>query len=141
MGVTVSGRVVSDGDTGVAGLRVIVRDELSIYPSDLATATTDGGGNYSASIPDDPLANDGLAVSQKVGVHICAAKGPRQLAYSSYDVTGGTVQAGTMTLRAADVSGWAVSLPGTTNALPDARETRCGCSSTTNLRGSTSRTS
>jgi phosphatidylserine/phosphatidylglycerophosphate/cardiolipin synthase-like enzyme len=118
MSATLSGRVVSDGGAGVAGLRVVVRDETACIPSDVTTTTTDQGGNYSAAVPDDPLSLDGLGSVRKIGVHIYAAKGPRQLNHATYDVTGSTVQATTVTLRAADVSGWAVSLPGTTNALP-----------------------
>ena len=118
MSATLSGRVVGDGGAGVSGLQVVIRDETALCPSDLQTTTTDGSGNYSATVPDDPLSQDGLGSVRKVGVHIYPPKGPRQLSYVSYDVTGSTVQATDVTLRAADVSGWAVSLPGTTNALP-----------------------
>ncbi len=118
MSATLSGRVVGDGGAGVSGLQVVIRDETALCPSDLQTTTTDGSGNYSATVPDDPLSQDGLGSVRKVGVHIYPPKGPRQLSYASYDVTGSTVQATDVTLRAADVSGWAVSLPGTTNALP-----------------------
>lgn len=118
MSATLSGRVVGDGGAGIAGLRVVVRDETACIPSDVTTTTTDQSGNYSATIPADPLSQDGLGSVPKIGVHIYAATGPRQLNYASYDVTGSTVQATTVTLRASDVTGWAVSLPGTTNALP-----------------------
>jgi phosphatidylserine/phosphatidylglycerophosphate/cardiolipin synthase-like enzyme len=118
MSATLSGRVVGDGGAGIAGLRIVIRDETACFPFDVATTTTDESGNYSATVPDDPLAQDGLGSVRKVGVHLYAAKGPRQLNYASYEVTGPTVQATTVTLRPADVTGWAVSLPGTTNALP-----------------------
>jgi phosphatidylserine/phosphatidylglycerophosphate/cardiolipin synthase-like enzyme len=125
MSATLSGRVVTDGGAGIPGLRVVVRDESALIESNITTTTTDGSGNYSASIPDDPFAQDwdlqsqtALGPIRSVGVHIYAAKGPRQLNYSSYHVTSPTTPAKDVTLRSADVTGWAVSLPGTTNALP-----------------------
>jgi phosphatidylserine/phosphatidylglycerophosphate/cardiolipin synthase-like enzyme len=118
MSATLSGRVVGDGGTGIAGLRVVVRDETACVPSDLVTTTTDGSGNYSATVPDDPLAQDDLGSTRKVGVRIYPAKGSRELNYASVEITGATVQAAEVSLRAADLTGWAVSLPGTTNALP-----------------------
>ena len=75
MSATLTGRVVGDGGTGIAGLRVVIRDETACVPSDLVTTTTDGSGNYSAIVPDDPLAQDDLGSTRKVGVRIYPAKG------------------------------------------------------------------
>jgi phosphatidylserine/phosphatidylglycerophosphate/cardiolipin synthase-like enzyme len=118
LSTSVTGRVLGDGGTGISGLPVRVRSEGELISSDLGEATTDGSGNYTVSIPEDPFAGEGLG-PRKLGVYVYAAKGPRQLSYASYDDgTGPSVTANDVTLRQVDVQGWAVSLPGTTNALP-----------------------
>jgi phosphatidylserine/phosphatidylglycerophosphate/cardiolipin synthase-like enzyme len=121
-GQVVLGAADSGSQTSVADLRVVVRNESESYPAILGTATTDGNGNYTVAIPADTLAGDftgSSALARKMGVYIYPPTGPRQLSYQSVDdQEGDTLTVNTVTLRAADISGWAVSLPGTTNALP-----------------------
>ncbi|HEY6313624.1 MAG TPA: phospholipase D-like domain-containing protein [Streptosporangiaceae bacterium] len=127
MSTSVTGQVVLDTGSGgsgtqasVAGLQVVVRNESEIYPSILGQpTTTDSDGNYTVTIPDDPLTADMPGSVRKVGVYIYRAQGSRQLSYTSVDAPADdTVTVDTVTLRAADINGWAVTLPGTTNALP-----------------------
>jgi phosphatidylserine/phosphatidylglycerophosphate/cardiolipin synthase-like enzyme len=129
MSTSVTGQVVLDtasGNSGtqasVSGLQVVVRDDSALFSGVVGKGTTDSDGNYSVSISADPLAGElaGLGTSaRKLGIYIYPAKGPRQLSYVSVnDTADATLQADPVTLRSADISGWAVSLPGTTNALP-----------------------
>jgi hypothetical protein len=118
MSTSVIGRVVEDGGTGIAGLQVVVRRESELITGQLGTATTDEGGNFTVAIPEDPFAGEPFP-PRKLGVHILARKGPRELSHVLYDDTNDpTLETTNVTLRPADVTGWAVSLPGTTNALP-----------------------
>jgi phosphatidylserine/phosphatidylglycerophosphate/cardiolipin synthase-like enzyme len=119
MSTSVTGRVVDDSGNGIPGLQVTVRGESEIFTSQLGTtATTDSSGNYTVTIPEDPFAGSSSS-PRKVGVHIFTVKGTRELSHASYDdPSTGSLSATQVTLRAADVTGWAVSLPGSTNALP-----------------------
>lgn len=127
MSTSLTGQVVlaaadSGSQASVAGLRVVVHNESESYPAILGNATTDSNGNYTVAIPADSLASDFTgppALARKMGVYIYPPTGPRQLSYQSVDdQEGDTLTVDTVTLRAADISGWAVSLPGTTNFLP-----------------------
>lgn len=136
MSTSVNGQVVLDtasagsgtqsGNSGVpasvSGLQVVVRNETGFLPNIVGNGTTDSDGNYNVSISADPLGGELTEIgtsARKLGIYIYPAKGPRQLSYVSInDTADAALQADPVTLRSADISGWAVSLPGTTNALP-----------------------
>jgi phosphatidylserine/phosphatidylglycerophosphate/cardiolipin synthase-like enzyme len=117
-----TGTSASGTQASVVGLQVVVRDESALFPGVVGKGTTDSDGNYAVSITADPLGGvlSSFGTSaRKLGIYIYPAKGPRQLSYVSMnDTADATLQADPVTLQPGDISGWAVSLPGTTNALP-----------------------
>lgn len=127
MSTSVTGRVVDESGNGIAGLAVVVSDQSALFSSDLNNALTDGTGAYTVPIAADlfpELGTRQLGISVRTGVYKNAASGPKvpvgRVLYSSTspDGTGDVLTIGDITLRQADVTGWPVSLPGTTNALP-----------------------
>ena len=127
MSTSVTGRVVDESGNGIAGLAVVVRDESALFSSDIGNAATGANGSYTVTIEADLFPEYGprqLGVYVRTGVYKNPPTGPKvpvgRLLYSrsSADSTGPALTLADITLRSADVQGWPVSLPGTTNALP-----------------------
>jgi phosphatidylserine/phosphatidylglycerophosphate/cardiolipin synthase-like enzyme len=125
---SVTGRVIDGSGNGIAGLAVVVRSESDLFPGDLGNAATAAGGTYTVPIAADRMTDvfgtRQLGVYVHTGVYKQPATGPKvpagRILYShAYpDGTGDTLTVPDITLSTADVQGWPVSLPGTTNALP-----------------------
>lgn len=119
--------MADDSGNGIAGLVVVVRVESEVFPSDLGNALTDASGAYTVPIPADRMTDvfgsRQLGVYIRTGIYKQPPSGPkvpagRILHSQTYpDEIGGTLTVQDVTLRSADIRGWAVSLPGTTNAL------------------------
>lgn len=128
MSTSVTGRVIDESGNGIAGLVVVVRTESDLFPSDLGNAATDSSGSYTVTIPIDHMTDvfgtRQLGVYVRTGVYKQPATGPKipagRVLYShTYpDDSGDTLTIQDITLHTADIKGWVVSLPGTTNALP-----------------------
>ena len=127
MSTSVTGRVVDESGNGIAGLAVVVSDQSALFSSDLNNALTDETGAYTVPIAADlfpELGTRQLGISVRTGVYKNPTSGPKvpvgRVLYSSTspDGAGDVLTVGDITLRQADVTGWPVSLPGTTNALP-----------------------
>ena len=123
MSTVVVGRVVDESQHGVSGLAVTIRCESDLFPSDLATGSTDGNGDFSVTIGVDHMTDvfgtRTLGVYVRTGVLVNGVPKGRLLYSDSFpDDPGSTLTVPPIALRAADVRGWPVSLPGTTNALP-----------------------
>jgi phosphatidylserine/phosphatidylglycerophosphate/cardiolipin synthase-like enzyme len=125
---SVTGRVIDGSGNGIAGLVVVVRSESDLFPSDLGNAPTVGDGTYTVPIAADRMTD--VFGTRQVGVYVRTAvykqpaTGPkvpvgRILYFRAYpDEAGDTLTVEDIHLSTADVGGWPVSLPGTTNALP-----------------------
>jgi phosphatidylserine/phosphatidylglycerophosphate/cardiolipin synthase-like enzyme len=123
MSTSVSGKVVNQSQQGIDGLVVVVRHESGLFPSDLGKDTTKGGGNYTVTISPDHLSD--VFGSRELGLYVRTGVLANDKPYGRVlhtqtlsDGAGDTVTVQDITLRAEDVTGWPVSLPGTTNALP-----------------------
>jgi phosphatidylserine/phosphatidylglycerophosphate/cardiolipin synthase-like enzyme len=124
---SVTGRVIDESGNGIGGLVVVVRDESALITSDLGNMqTASGTGTYTIPIeadvfPELGVRQFGLYVRTGVYKNLPGKKVPAgRVLYSSTpsDVTGDVLTLPDITLRQVDVTGWPVSLPGTTNALP-----------------------
>jgi phosphatidylserine/phosphatidylglycerophosphate/cardiolipin synthase-like enzyme len=125
---SVTGRVIDESGNGIGGLVVVVRDESALISSDLGNVqTADGTGAYTIPIEADLFPELGVrqfGLYVRTGVYKNLPSGDRipagRVLYSSTpsDVTGNVLTIPDITLRQVDVTGWPVSLPGTTNALP-----------------------
>jgi hypothetical protein len=118
MSTSVTGRVVDDSSKGIQGLQVLIKDESALFGStNLATSTTDQNGVYTAPVAADRMTD--VFSTRQIGVHIRTSGGVRELYSHTYpDDPGATLTIPDISLRTVDVAGWAVSLPGTKNALP-----------------------
>jgi phosphatidylserine/phosphatidylglycerophosphate/cardiolipin synthase-like enzyme len=121
---SVTGRVVNESSAGITGLVVVVRDETVLFPSDLGHATTDGNGTYTIPVTADFGAEEwgprDLTLYVRTGVLVKDVPMGRVLYSKAYpdSGTGDTLTVPDISLKAADVTGWPVSLPGLGNALP-----------------------
>ena len=128
MSTSVTGKVVDETGAGIGGLVVVVTDVSALFSSDLGNAPTDGTtGVYTVPIGADltpELGTRQFAITVRTGVYKNPPSGPKvpvgRVLYSTTvpDNSGATLSVATVTLHQADIKGWPVSLPGTTNALP-----------------------
>jgi phosphatidylserine/phosphatidylglycerophosphate/cardiolipin synthase-like enzyme len=125
---SVTGNVIYDSGGGIAGLVVIVRDESRLFSRDLGNAVTaDTTGAYTVSIEADLFPEVGvrqLGIYVRTGVYKNLPSGKKVPAgrllgsTTTADTAGDVLTVEDIKLRQVDVTGWPVSLPGTTNALP-----------------------
>lgn len=126
MSTSVTGRVVDESGAGITGLAVVVSDESACFPDDLGFIDTDASGTYTVPIGTDAMSDFGtrtLGVTVRTGAYKNPPSGPKvpvgRVLYTQTlaDGTDDVLTVADITLRTADVQGWPVSLPGTTNAL------------------------
>ncbi len=123
MSTSVTGQVVDETKAGIAGLVVVVRDETVLFPSTLGHATTDGSGTYTVAVSADAGALEwgsrSLTVYVRTGVLVNDVPMGRILYTKTYPDDGGgdTLTVPAIPLKAADVTGWPVTLPGLGGAL------------------------
>jgi phosphatidylserine/phosphatidylglycerophosphate/cardiolipin synthase-like enzyme len=117
---SVTGKVVDvdNPSNGFSGLPVVVRDTSAIVASQLGTTTTGSDGSFTVTIAADSFSGTELGPRQ-LEVSIRTAVVGRLLYLQTYpDSDSDTTTIDTVSLKQADVTGWAVTLPGTSNALP-----------------------
>ncbi len=116
MSTSVTGRLVDGTSTGIANLRVAVRDDSSAFDIELGHDTSDGSGNFTITIPDDTQEVD-TGQARSLGVYVTTQAG-REVSTAHHDDSSGTTLAlGDINIRTADASGWTVTLLGSTAAL------------------------
>ena len=117
MSTSVSGTVLDEHGSGIPGLSVIVRDTSALITRPLGSSTTGGSGLFSVSIGTDPHNEQYGGRQLEVSVHTGTVQ---RVVHTQMvaDASGATTDLGQITLNQKDIHGWAVSLPGTTNALP-----------------------
>ena len=116
---SVIGKVVDvDNPTnGFSGLPVVVRDTSAIVASQLGATTTGSDGSFTITIAADSFSGTELGPRQ-LEVSVRTALVGRLLYLQTYpDSDSDTTTVDTISLKPADVTGWAVTLPGTSNAL------------------------
>jgi phosphatidylserine/phosphatidylglycerophosphate/cardiolipin synthase-like enzyme len=120
MSMSVTGKVVDvdNPSNGLSGLQVVVRDTSAIVASQLGATTTGSDGSFTITIAADSFSGNEFG-SRQLEVSIRTALVGRLLYLQTYpDSDSDTTTIDTISLKQADVTGWAVSLPGTSNALP-----------------------
>ena len=99
------------------GLLVVVRDTSALFAPVLGSAAVAVDGTFAVSIAPDALADVPGARQLEVSVQTGTVR--RAVFTHVYpESTGPSTDVGSIPLNQRDVQGWAVSLPGTTNALP-----------------------
>ena len=120
MSTSVTGKVVDidNPNNGFSGLPVVVRDTSAIVASQLGTTSTGSDGSFTITIAADSFSGTELGPRQ-LEVSVRTAVVGRLLYLQTYpDSDSDTTTIDTISLKQADVTGWAVTLPGTSNALP-----------------------
>jgi len=116
----VTGKVVDVDNpaNGFSGLPVVVRDTSAIVTRQLGTTTTGSDGSFTVTIAADSFSGTELGPRQ-LEVSIRTAVVGRLLYLQTYpDSDSDTTTIDTVSLKQVDVTGWAVTLPGTSDALP-----------------------
>ncbi len=117
MSTSVGGSVVDENGVGIPGLLVVVRDTSALFAPVLGSATVAGDGAFAVPITADALTD--VPGTRQLEVSVQTGTVRRAVFTHVYpDSTGPTTDVGSISLNQRDVQGWAVSLPGTTNALP-----------------------
>ena len=117
---SVTGKVVDidNPNNGFSGLPVVVRDTSAIVASQLGTTSTGSDGSFTITIAADSFSGTELGPRQ-LEVSVRTAVVGRLLYLQTYpDSDSDTTTIDTISLKQADVTGWAVTLPGTSNVLP-----------------------
>jgi phosphatidylserine/phosphatidylglycerophosphate/cardiolipin synthase-like enzyme len=114
---SVAGTVLDENGSGLSGLTVVVTDVSALISTQLGTTTTGNDGAFTVSIGGDPVGAQSGERQLEVSVQAGVVRRPVYVKTVADD-SGSTTNLGQITLNQKDVQGWAVSLPGTTNALP-----------------------
>jgi phosphatidylserine/phosphatidylglycerophosphate/cardiolipin synthase-like enzyme len=116
MSTSLTGTLVSDSGTPLAGLKVVVADVSAIVNWSLGSADSQADGTFSIAYTGDISVADFGARTLGIWVYTQAH---RQLLYQTKTDTGdGPLPMGNLQIAQTELTGWTVTLGGSSNALP-----------------------